>query len=253
MGWNFHNYYANRSNGLISYLNLSEEDHDYLINLRNKVRVRIRDVFEETKKLVKTNDFQLMSLTESTQKIRKTKLGYLSDLEQHKLYELFKDMSESVKQEFLNLSPRFWTQGSFQYKTLNFPYNSPPQEMDIDDGVYLPMSIFEEVPVIGHKMLILLVDSALKSLEKENEGWKFDGTKETCARIKIPSKNVHIDVPMYAIPKDKFSEKEEAIVALSESSKGIVMDHKMTTEERKSYYKLDSSCVNLLLRNKKNG
>ncbi|MCC4820522.1 hypothetical protein LMH81_28815, partial [Vibrio lentus] len=86
------------------------------------------------------------------------------------------------------------------------------QEMDIDDGTYLPMTIFESEPKIGHQLLTLLVDSALKSLVVENKSWEFE-SKRTCARIKIPTERTHIDVPMYAIPKDKFLDKQVALEA----------------------------------------
>lgn len=35
--------------------------------------------------------------------------------------------------------PRFFTQGSWSYKTLNAPAKAP-QQADLDDGVYLPMT-----------------------------------------------------------------------------------------------------------------
>src|SRR5438309_966437 len=35
--------------------------------------------------------------------------------------------------------PRFFTQGSWAYKTLNAPAQSP-QQADLDDGCYLPLS-----------------------------------------------------------------------------------------------------------------
>ncbi|MCV5925990.1 hypothetical protein OFO11_29305, partial [Escherichia coli] len=43
---------------------------------------------------------------------------------------------------------------------------------DIDDGTYIPMTVFESEPSIGHTLLLLLVDTSLKSLEAENDGLK---------------------------------------------------------------------------------
>src|SRR5687768_11716130 len=37
------------------------------------------------------------------------------------------------------VQPRFFTQGSWAYKTLNAPAQTP-QQADIDDGAYLPLS-----------------------------------------------------------------------------------------------------------------
>ena len=39
--------------------------------------------------------------------------------------------------------PKFYIQGSWAYKTLNRPCQTPPQQSDVDDGVYLPLSIIE--------------------------------------------------------------------------------------------------------------
>lgn len=244
MSWNFHNYYANRTDGLISKLNMSDQERNELIALREQVRARIRGVFAESKLLLEKHKFEssLEPLSESLNFIQKTTLKYLSSEDKQELAVIFQNMSKDVRDEFLGLSPKFWTQGSFQYKTMNVPYITPPQEIDIDDGAYLPMNMFEN-PIIGHSLLILLVDAALLSLTHENKDWIFDNSKPTCARIKIPSKNVHIDVPMYAIPKQKFQ--------LLESYDTIVNVKKMTYQERVNYYKLDRTAVNLLLRDKR--
>lgn len=245
MSWNFHNYYADRTNGLISKLNMSDYEREMLIALREQVRARIREVFTESKKIVKEHRFSHMILTESMSVIQSTKLRYLSNENQKELAEIFQEMSEDIKGEFLALTPKFWTQGSFQYRTMNIPFQTPPQEMDIDDGVYLPMAMFEDKPIIGHRLLILLVDASLQSLAQENHGWIFDDSKPTCARIKIPSKNVHIDVPMYAIPKKQFE------IMLEAFDSALVSLKKMSLEEKQAYYKLDTDSVNLLLRDQK--
>ena len=38
------------------------------------------------------------------------------------------------------ISPNFFTQGSWGYKTINRPTHVPPQQTDMDDGCYLPMT-----------------------------------------------------------------------------------------------------------------
>ena len=83
------------------------------------------------------------SLTEEHifHKIQSTKVQFLSEPEQRKVAELIYSLTPEARDEFINLVPRFWTQGSFQYDTLNKPFQAP-QEMDIDDGTYMPMPVF---------------------------------------------------------------------------------------------------------------
>lgn len=108
-------------------------------------------------------------------------------------------------------APRFFTQGSFKYLTLNKPDKVPPQQADIDDGCYLPMEYITDIgkrPEIASKCVFQAADTALKSLcVKKN--WELITTKETCVRIVI-NKTIHVDIPFYAIPQSKFSELEVA-------------------------------------------
>ena len=95
--------------------------------------------------------------------------------------------------------------------------------------------------MVGHTLLILLVDASLKSLAKENPGWTFT-EKQTCGRIKIPSENTHIDVPMYAIPKEQFLNKQQALESMA-VNRGFAID-----EATRESYEVDSELVNLALR-----
>ncbi|EGU40159.1 hypothetical protein VII00023_22214, partial [Vibrio ichthyoenteri ATCC 700023] len=177
-------------------------------------------------------------------RVSNTKLKYLSPEEQVKVAELIYLMDDEARKEFSDLSPRFWTQGSFKYDTLNKPFH-PGQEMDIDDGTYLPMPIFESDPKVGHTLLILLVDSALKSLAAERSGWVFE-TKRTCGRIKIKHEKTHIDVPMYAIPKDQFLKKEKAMkMAMNRS---LILGSLEAEDAKPESYEVDTESVNLALR-----
>ncbi|MBS7815102.1 hypothetical protein J7560_06695 [Wohlfahrtiimonas chitiniclastica] len=247
MTWNFHSYYTNKEAGLISQLVLSDSDKKMLKDLRQIVRERTRDVFKEAKQLVKLSKNHL--LVESFRaEFKGTKFKHLELEDQKKLSELMWQLSDDLKDEFMKLNPRFWTQGSFMYDTLNRPYKTPPQEMDIDDGTYLPMQFFDDEPAIGHQLLLLLVDASLRSLEKEHSSWKFE-SKETCGRIKIPARNVHIDVPMYAIPYDKFMEKEVILENLREKRATIAAyDSAVSDEELVQYECIDTDCVNLAVR-----
>jgi len=246
MTWNFHRYYSDSTDGLISKLRLAEPRVAQLKGLRDMVRVRTKDVFNEAKEIVKTSNITI-SLESITESVAKTRLKYLSPEAQMEVATLIRNMDESARIAFLSLTPRFWTQGSFQYDTLNSPYTTPPQEMDIDDGTYLPMSIFEGRPIIGHRLLLLLVDSSLKSLVHENSGWRFEA-KRTCARIKIPAENTHIDVPMYAIPLEQYVLKEEARTKRIKASMEAMDSVSESLIYNRADYALDEDCVNLALR-----
>lgn len=245
MTWNFHSYYTNRDTGLIGKLILADYEKDGLKALRQVVRERTRDVFDEAKKLVKSSQ-QFDSAILLRYEFKNTHFKYLSGDDQRKLSELIMELSPDLIAEFMKINPRFWTQGSFMYDTLNRPYK-PTQEMDIDDGTYLPMQFFEDKPAIGHQLLLLLVDASLKSLAAERYGWLFE-PKETCGRIKIPAESVHIDVPMYAIPFEKFIEKEELIRKSAASQIFGEMYDSVSAADHALYDQIETDCVNLAVR-----
>ncbi|WP_296738971.1 CBASS cGAMP synthase [Mesorhizobium sp.] len=107
--------------------------------------------------------------------------------------------------------PRFFTQGSFAYRTINDPAWTPPQQMDLDDGTYLPMTFVQGAkPSVAAAAFFAIVDRALQALAKA-EGWTFV-RKPTCARLVI-SEYAHIDIPLYAIPDAEFERLEKAAQA----------------------------------------
>lgn len=140
-----------------------------------------------------------------------------------------------------SLVPKFKTQGSFEYGTLNNPATCPPQQIDLDDGVYFPMDFVEEQPRVAQNILCNLVDGMLKSLA-ENNGWKFE-TKPTCARLQV-SNRIHVDVPVYAIPESKSAALEKA--AKLETNRSIT-DFSMD-QKREQFLRLDPNEVYLALR-----
>lgn len=99
--------------------------------------------------------------------------------------------------------PRFFTQGSWSYKTLNAPAKEP-QQADLDDGAYLPMTFVKQTkrPSAASRIFFAAAEVALRPLVAKN-GWTIDNRKDTCIRIEI-SKKAHIDIPLYAIPDDEF-------------------------------------------------
>jgi hypothetical protein len=100
-------------------------------------------------------------------------------------------------------TPRFFTQGSWAYKTLNCPAKKP-QQADVDDGCYLPLSFLTQSrrPSIAATVFFAVAEKALQPLVKERS-WNLVTDKPTCIRIVI-SATAHIDVPLYAIPDSEF-------------------------------------------------
>lgn len=112
--------------------------------------------------------------------------------------------------------PRFFTQGSWAYKTLNAPAQEP-QQADLDDGVYLPMTFVKQTkkPSVATDIFFSAAEEALGPLVKA-KGWILNTEKDTCIRIEL-SKYAHIDIPLYAIPDDQY-------VLLKAGMKKIAMD-----------------------------
>lgn len=98
--------------------------------------------------------------------------------------------------------PRFFTQGSWAYKTLNAPAQRP-QQADVDDGCYLPLGFLTltDSPSVAADVFFGVAEKALAGLVN-NKGWKLSG-KPTCIRVEI-SDLAHIDIPLYAIPDKEF-------------------------------------------------
>jgi len=105
--------------------------------------------------------------------------------------------------------PRFFTQGSVSYKTVNSPAQHT-QQADLDDGAYLPLSFVSEIirPSHASKIYFEAVEKVLLPLAKE-KGWKLIIDKDTCTRLEI-SNEAHIDIPLYAIPDHEFVSLTEA-------------------------------------------
>jgi hypothetical protein len=100
--------------------------------------------------------------------------------------------------------PRFFTQGSWAYKTLNAPAQKP-QQADIDDGCYLPLSFVTQTrrPSVAAAVFFQVVEEALAPLAAARK-WKLIADKATCVRLEI-APQAHIDVPLYAIPDQEFA------------------------------------------------
>ena len=117
------------------------------------------------------------------------------------------------------VSPRFRTQGSWSYRTCVHPPFSPPQEIDWDFGVYLPIKVWEEngPPHKMAKAYFVMVENLLADLCRE-KGWKLVSGKATCIRVQVANW-AHIDIPLYAAPEQEFDKiMEKAALAARKSS-----------------------------------
>ncbi|WP_343611900.1 CBASS cGAMP synthase [Novosphingobium sp.] len=124
---------------------------------------------------------------------------------------------------------KFMTQGSFAYKTLNAPAQKPNQEIDLDDGMYVPVHFLSNgEPALAAKGLFRFVEQTLLPLCRDN-GWTLDISKENCVRVKLWP-GAHVDIPIYSVPQDQFEEIVEAIalesVNFADSMRGMARDAK---------------------------
>lgn len=121
------------------------------------------------------------------------------------------------------LQPRFRMQGSRAYHTLNEPAHMPPQEIDFDDGMFLPTSFISGngrvQPLLAAKGYYKIVEKTLEPLCKRN-GWTQDTSKPTCVRIRL-DRAAHIDLPLYAIPDEDFVHVTED-AARAKGVKGVI-------------------------------
>jgi len=178
-----------------------------------------------------------------------TFLKHLNVADEHRahLTESREKIRQRIRETFASLAkaelgvtvrPKFYTQGSYAYRTINNPAWTPPQQMDLDDGTYLPMTFIqnEKRPSVAAASFFKLVDATLEKLAIQ-EGWEFV-RKPTCARLVISS-IAHIDVPLYAIPDVEFSRLVEAKMA--KTSDGAAIDARAVSVDR--WDALPSDCV----------
>lgn len=151
----------------VNALNISADQDAMLRDARHKVRAAIRAAFTDARRYL-------------SQELNEVELGVIS-----------------------KIRPKFRSQGSYIYGTLNTPCHSS-QEIDLDDGVYLPMAFINKEPRHNMTWLFKVVDGALRELARQ-EKWLFK-TKPTCARLVIPNRQAHIDVPLYAVPDRRHAE-----------------------------------------------
>lgn len=121
-------------------------------------------------------------------------------------------------------TPRFRTQGSWRYGTCNRPEQLPPQEMDLDDGIYLPLSMWKdsEVPQrYGAAVFFQMIEDIIRPVCKQ-KGWHMR-SKATCVRVSIPGQACHVDFPLYVAPDEQFKKIVESR-AIANVKAGITVD-----------------------------
>ncbi|HZF29752.1 MAG TPA: CBASS cGAMP synthase [Gammaproteobacteria bacterium] len=137
------------------------------------------------------------------------------------------------------ISPNFFTQGSWSYKTLNRPTHNPPQQTDMDDGCYLPMTFVRGTnPKRAAGWFFEIADRELRALVAEMNWAGYDDSKPTCCRVIVDARN-HVDVPLYAIRDDQFvlmksAGRERAgrvLFAAADAEDEYVFDWQMVTDE----------------------
>lgn len=143
-------------------------------------------------------------------------------------------------------TPRFFTQGSWAYKTLNAPAKQP-QQADIDDGCYLPLSFVSQStprPSVAATIFFDVAEEVLAPLAKER-GWTLITDKPTCVRIEI-APFAHIDVPLYAIPDKEF----ETLAKAAMEHGHVTLDEAVRRAERDAWTALPRNSVLLAHREK---
>lgn len=120
------------------------------------------------------------------------------------------------------IAPRFRTQGSWAYRACIQPDQMPPQEMDWDYGVYLPVEAWEDTgtPKVAASAYFKLVESLLRDLCKQ-EGWRLGKDKNHCIRMHVATW-AHVDIALYAAPAEQFAKVSDR--EIERVDKAIAMD-----------------------------
>lgn len=164
---------------------------------------------------ITVEETEVESLRSARDKIRRTlKDGFRNWETQIKKVELLAQIAQSIDPRTVNLEPKFRMQGSMSYRTLNDPARHPPQQIDVDDGMYLPTSFLNEGrdPIIAFQGYFAAVERMLQPLCVK-KGWKLV-EKDTCVRV-VLSKKAHVDLALYAIPDSEFTKLVEAVEAMA--------------------------------------
>jgi len=195
MKWNLNCFLKHSSQGVISELAISESDFKLLLSSRKKIRCAIREAFSNIRSALSSRSYE-----------RRNKLLKSLPVE---IVDAILMLEPEQQSMIAKLRPVFFTQGSFTYGTINRPAYPPEQQLDLDDGVYLPIEFFESSPIVSKNVFFLIIDTVLIRLCEETPQWTGPSFKPTCARINV-APHVHIDIPLYAIPEDEYENLEKS-------------------------------------------
>lgn len=134
-----------------------------------------------------------------------------------------------------DIRPKFFTQGSVAYGLLVDPCQRPPQQIDLDDGLYVLVDFLNGQPALIAKALFELVEEALRPL-CGGRGWRLNTSKATCVRVEI-SADSHIDIPIYSAPREVAESRELADMAFASGRIAKRVGH--------TYWKLPSDQIML--------
>lgn len=205
--------FTDTEHGFMSKINPTHSEKEYLKQMRKQIRIRIRERFSELRKALlpmPTTGGMLFNAEGSSH------LEYIQ--------EDIRRLTSEQKKALSRIEPKFMSQGSFVYDTMNRPCHMPPQQMDLDDGVYLPIEMFEDKPVVSKDLLFKFVDRVLKDFAEElGDGAYHCDNKNTCCRLVIGEK-LHIDVPLYAVPMARFEIMTESFKANTSMMNICAMD-----------------------------
>lgn len=128
------------------------------------------------------------------------------------------------------LRPKFKMQGSWSYHTLNCTTQAP-QEIDLDDGMFLPISFLSQNgtahPAIVSSAYFTAVEAILAPLCDARD-WTLVTDMPSCVRVEVRD-GAHVDIALYAIPDDEFEELVE--LAAASMHKAQILDHDLALDE----------------------
>lgn len=192
--------------GYLAALAVPKEDSARLTNARETIRSTLRDAFRNWQQYVT----------------------------QHELTEGMAVLGKAARSPRLP-TPKFRIQGSFAYHTANDCQDPPEQQIDQDDGVFLPISFVmvngSARPTIVAAAYFRIVERALKPLCAQR-GWILNpgGPKNSCVRVEI-SDRLHIDLPLYAIRDSSFEQLVEH-AAMESVAKSVAMRDSRELDEK---------------------
>ena len=175
-------YDLNRNfNHFLKTISISQENRKDLLSVRKILRSELRKAFNENRDMYITEAYDAILTKASTQSIK----------------------------------PKFMSQGSFVYGTINYSCNPPSQQMDLDDGIYIPLSYtdkladsFQQASQVIRTIIYNYIQDACNAHQ-----WVLH-KKSKCLRVVI-NKDSHIDLPIYSIPDKELSTiQENASLAL---------------------------------------